>query len=97
MKKSPQDRPNLTNKRHLFILELCLATARVVSPFAPAHSTIRHRPATMTDYSANKVPELKKLLGERKLSAVGNKAELIARLQEDDRAKEAPAAKPSGS
>jgi len=43
----------------------------------------------MTDYSQLKVPDLKKLLQERSLPVSGNKAELIARLQEADR-------KPSG-
>jgi len=43
----------------------------------------------MTDYSQLKVPELKKLLQERSLPVSGNKAELIARLQEAD-------SKPSG-
>jgi SAP domain-containing ribonucleoprotein len=38
----------------------------------------------MVDYNAMKVPDLKKLLGERSLPISGNKADLIARLQEDD-------------
>ena len=38
----------------------------------------------MVDYSQLKVPDLKKLLGERGLVLSGNKADLIARLQEDD-------------
>lgn len=41
-----------------------------------------------------KVPELKKLLGERSLTQSGNKADLIARLQAHD--KESAGAKPSG-
>ncbi|KAL7907918.1 hypothetical protein GGI35DRAFT_72577 [Trichoderma velutinum] len=39
----------------------------------------------MADYTALKVPELKKLLAEKKLPQTGNKADLIARLQEDDK------------
>ncbi|KAL7930629.1 hypothetical protein V8C35DRAFT_156805 [Trichoderma chlorosporum] len=39
----------------------------------------------MADYTSLKVPELKKLLAEKKLSQTGNKADLIARLQEDDK------------
>ncbi|KAK4114878.1 hypothetical protein N656DRAFT_767019 [Canariomyces notabilis] len=39
----------------------------------------------MADYSSMKVPELKKLLGERGLPHTGNKADLIARLQENDK------------
>lgn len=39
---------------------------------------------TMADYSQQKVPDLKKLLQERGLVVSGNKADLIARLQEDD-------------
>jgi SAP domain-containing ribonucleoprotein len=39
----------------------------------------------MTDYNSLKVPELKKLLGDRSLAISGNKADLIARLQEDDK------------
>lgn len=38
----------------------------------------------MADYASMKVPELKKLLAERKLAQTGNKADLIARLQEED-------------
>ncbi len=39
----------------------------------------------MGEYSAMKVPELKKLLGERGLTQTGNKADLIARLEENDK------------
>lgn len=39
----------------------------------------------MTDYTSLKVPDLKKLLGDRSLPISGNKADLIARLQEDDK------------
>lgn len=39
----------------------------------------------MTDYSSQKVPELKKLLQDRGLAVSGNKADLIARLQESDK------------
>ena len=54
----------------------------------------------MADYSSMKVPELKKLLGERGLPHTGNKADLIARLQENDKQQaaskaEPPAGKPS--
>jgi SAP domain-containing ribonucleoprotein len=43
----------------------------------------------MTDYTQLKVPELKKILTDRSLPISGNKADLIARLQEDDK-KSAP-------
>lgn len=39
----------------------------------------------MTDYASLKVPDLKKLLSERSLPQSGNKADLIARLQENDK------------
>lgn len=39
----------------------------------------------MTDYNSLKVPDLKKLLGERSLPISGNKSDLIARLQEHDK------------
>jgi len=39
----------------------------------------------MTDYSQLKVPDLKKLLQERSLPVSGNKADLIARLEEADK------------
>jgi SAP domain-containing ribonucleoprotein len=39
----------------------------------------------MVDYTNLKVPDLKKLLSERGLVVSGNKADLIARLQEDDK------------
>jgi len=41
----------------------------------------------MTDYAAQKVPDLKKILSERGLIVSGNKADLVARLQEDDKKK----------
>lgn len=41
-------------------------------------------PHKMTDYNAFKVPDLKAMLGQRKLLQTGNKQALIARLQEDD-------------
>lgn len=39
----------------------------------------------MTDYASLKVPDLKKLLTERSLPQTGNKADLVARLQENDK------------
>ena len=42
----------------------------------------------MTDYNTLKVPELKKLLQEKSLPVAGNKADLIARLLEHDKAQE---------
>lgn len=50
----------------------------------------------MADYASMKVPELKKLLGERGLTQSGNKADLIARLQENDTETAEPA-KASGA
>jgi hypothetical protein len=41
----------------------------------------------MADYNSMKVPELKKLLTERGLPHTGNKADLIARLNENDKQK----------
>jgi hypothetical protein len=41
----------------------------------------------MADYNSMKVPELKKLLTERSLPHTGNKADLIARLTENDKQK----------
>jgi SAP domain-containing ribonucleoprotein len=46
----------------------------------------------MADYSQLKVPDLKKLLQERGLVISGNKADLVARLQEDDNKKSAAGA-----
>ncbi|KAL2133605.1 hypothetical protein VTI74DRAFT_2043 [Chaetomium olivicolor] len=48
----------------------------------------------MADYNSMKVPELKKLLTERGLPHTGNKADLIARLTENDNQKAGDAAKP---
>ena len=39
----------------------------------------------MVDYAPLKVPELKKLLQDRALPISGNKSDLLARLQEDDK------------
>ncbi|KAI1458926.1 hypothetical protein F4805DRAFT_456317 [Annulohypoxylon moriforme] len=44
----------------------------------------------MSDYASLKVPELKKLLQEKSLPVTGNKADLIARLQEHDKSKAEP-------
>lgn len=41
----------------------------------------------MSDYNSMKVPELKKLLQTRSLGVTGNKADLVARLVEDDKSK----------
>lgn len=46
----------------------------------------------MAEYTSLKVPELKKLLAEKGLPQTGNKADLIARLTEDDKKNAAPAA-----
>ena len=48
----------------------------------------------MADYNGMKVPELKKLLNERGLTQTGNKADLIARLVEDDK-QQAKASEPA--
>ncbi|KAK4157501.1 hypothetical protein C8A00DRAFT_40079 [Chaetomidium leptoderma] len=48
----------------------------------------------MADYNSMKVPELKKLLTERALPHTGNKADLIARLTENDKQKAADSAAP---
>lgn len=48
----------------------------------------------MADYNSMKVPELKKLLTERGLPHTGNKADLIARLTENDKQQSADAAEP---
>ncbi|KAF5017799.1 hypothetical protein F66182_10250 [Fusarium sp. NRRL 66182] len=45
----------------------------------------------MAEYSSLKVPELKKLLAEKGLQQTGNKADLIARLQENDKQSETEA------
>lgn len=39
----------------------------------------------MADYNSMKVPELKKLLQSRNLGVTGNKADLVARLVENDK------------
>lgn len=50
----------------------------------------------MADYSSLKVPELKKLLTERGLPHTGNKADLIARLTDNDNQKTDANAAPAG-
>ncbi|KAI9155219.1 hypothetical protein HJFPF1_07797 [Paramyrothecium foliicola] len=47
------------------------------------------RDTMATEYASLKVPELKKLLAEKGLPQTGNKADLVARLQENDK-KDAP-------
>jgi SAP domain-containing ribonucleoprotein len=51
----------------------------------------------MADYASLKVPELKKLLQEKQLPVTGNKADLIARLQEHDKANAQPKSGAPGS
>lgn len=50
-----------------------------------------------SEYASMKVPELKKLLGERGLVQSGNKADLIARLQENDSAQQSKPAAAEGN
>jgi hypothetical protein len=52
-----------------------------------AQNVITITALTMADYSAQKVPDLKKILSERGLIVSGNKADLVARLLEDDKKK----------
>ncbi|KAK0109904.1 hypothetical protein ONS95_002575 [Cadophora gregata] len=59
-------------------------TSRRPSDPAEPDRKENHTYTAMADYSAQKVPDLKKLLSERGLVISGNKADLIARLQEDD-------------
>ena len=49
------------------------------------------------EYPSLKVPELRKILQERNLPTTGNKADLVARLQEDDKSKAPAAAQPGTS
>lgn len=60
------------------------------SPASPtATSTLKHPTRIeMTDYASLKVPDLKKLLQERGLQQSGNKADLIARLQDNDKSRQ---------
>lgn len=51
----------------------------------------------MSDYASLKVPELKKLLQEKSLPITGNKADLIARLQEHDKSQEKPKEEPKAT
>ncbi|EEY23308.1 predicted protein [Verticillium alfalfae VaMs.102] len=51
----------------------------------------------MADYNSMKVPELKKLLQTRSLSVTGNKADLVARLAENDKQNAPTAAEPAAA
>ncbi|KAF4468083.1 DNA-binding SAP [Fusarium albosuccineum] len=62
------------------------------SLFSYPNSTALPRSSrAMAEYSSLKVPELKKLLAEKGLPQTGNKADLIARLQENDKKAESEA------
>jgi hypothetical protein len=104
--------PILASEKHILPVFATLRFARVrcrrrptqltlIAAHSPAHfnSTRAHRLvfAVMADYSVLKVPELKKLLQEKQLQVTGNKADLIARLQEHDKANEAPKPAAPGS
>lgn len=65
---------------------LCICRSTDSSRSRSAQSPIR-----MADYSTFKVPDLKVMLGQRKLLQTGNKQALIARLQEDDEKKNSEA------
>jgi hypothetical protein len=54
--------------------------------------TPSHNTKAMANYSQLKVPDLKKILAERGIVQPGNKADLIARLQEEDNKKSSGAA-----
>lgn len=58
------------------------------APRLATSSSPAFHPAMADKYSALKVPELKKLLQEKSLPVAGNKADLIARLVEHDKAQE---------
>lgn len=76
----------------------------IAAPYKYAHYTLHNSSviqrcilalvSTMADYNSMKVPELKKLLNERSLPHTGNKADLIARLTENDRQQAANTAAP---
>ena len=67
-----------------------LRASRLELPL-PSPTAPRHTPTADMEYPSLKVPELRKILQERSLPTTGNKADLVARLQEDDKNK-APAA-----
>lgn len=61
-----------------------------LSPISPTSTPTHSQQPTrieMTDYASLKVPDLKKLLQERGLQQSGNKADLIARLQDNDKSR----------
>jgi len=84
----------------VLVVPIASTLSRTANSITPQHSPrrpTRPQTSTMTEYTSLKVPELKKLLQERGLAATGNKADLVARLQEDDKTKEAPAAAPEAA
>lgn len=68
---------------HLGIITFCRKST--ASPSRPHPFSIRTSSYTMSDYNSMKVPELKKLLQSRSLGVTGNKADLVARLVENDK------------
>lgn len=82
--------------RRAFSVSTRLQTPLELQPYQlPPASPLPH--LAKMEYSTLKVPELRKLLQERNLLATGNKADLVARLQEDDKNKAPAAAQPGTS
>lgn len=89
--QSPIIRSSLSSQLYFCLRRI--ASCHTSRPKKPQGTTSHPRftsrlSITMTDYSSLKVPELKKLLQEKSLPVAGNKADLIARLQEHDKTQE---------
>ena len=90
---------------HVFrVFSTAAARATAGPPPQPDASSRAPRPpvacltvavSNMADYGSLKVPELKKLLHERGLTLGGNKADLISRLHENDKAQQPSAPGPA--
>ncbi|KAK4465163.1 putative structure-specific endonuclease subunit SLX4 [Cladorrhinum samala] len=98
-----KNQPGLFTQLNMSTSAAMQATSKLASPrprsgqdsSAPA-TTASHQP-DMADYGSLKILDLKKLLQERSLKISGNKPELVARLQEDDKHQAAaPAKSPRG-
>lgn len=97
----PPTEDNRQRPLHLQTLSICIASipnqsfshsifpvsffeyCKILRPTFLKPNTLRS--PNMTDYASLKVPELKKLLAERSLPQSGNKADLIQRLQDNDK------------
>lgn len=98
-----KNQPGLSTQLNMSTSTTMQAASKLGSPRprsrqdSPAPATTASHQPDVADYCSLRIADLKKLLQERSLKISGNKPELVARLQEDDKHKAAaPTKSPRG-